>query len=194
MNSIAASGWGPENLLEFYKRFGPFPGNTAWIVQSTHDMVDVSHLINSVLPYRTASPYGALHDFALSSWHAITLGVARSKTDPIKWEDKRRRADLALHALIRALKADYARVVLVFHATRAEAIAGKAEGLAHYCAVAKADAIDFASTLEVYGRAYRSNLPAHYDDIHLNRYGARLLSERLSADLAAGEAGSAAAC
>src|SRR5262245_6704207 len=25
VNSIAASGWRPENLLEFYKRFGPFP-------------------------------------------------------------------------------------------------------------------------------------------------------------------------
>jgi hypothetical protein len=48
VNSIAASGWGPENLLEFYKRFGPFPGNTAWVVQSTHDMVDVAHLVNKV--------------------------------------------------------------------------------------------------------------------------------------------------
>src|SRR5262245_41378894 len=38
VNSIAASSWGPENLLEFYKRFGPFRGNTAWIIQSTHDM------------------------------------------------------------------------------------------------------------------------------------------------------------
>src|SRR5262249_3304387 len=54
VNSIAASSWGPENLLEFYKRFGPFPGNTAWIVQSTHDMVDVTNPGNKALPYRTA--------------------------------------------------------------------------------------------------------------------------------------------
>ena len=182
VNSIAASGWGPENLLEFYKRFGPFPGNTAWIVQSTHDMVDVTHLVNKVLPYRTASPYGALHDLALSSGHAVTLRVLPSKADPVKWEDKRRRADLALHALIRALKADYARVILVFHATRAEAIGGKADGLAHYRAVAKEDAIEFISTMELYARAYKSNLPAHYDDIHLSKEGARILSERLSAD------------
>ena len=183
VNSIAASGWGPENLLEFYKRFGPFPGSTAWIVQSTHDMVDVTHLVNKVLPYRTASPCGALHDLALSTWHAVTLRVLPSKADPVKWEDKRRRADLALHALIGALKADYARVILVFHATRAEAISGKSDGLAYYRAIAKEDDVEFISTMELYARAYNSNVPAHYDDIHLSKEGARMLSERLSADI-----------
>jgi hypothetical protein len=183
VNSIAASGWGPENLLEFYKRFGPFPGNMAWIVQSTHDMVDVTHLANKDLPYRTASPYGALHDLALSTWHAVALSILPNKADPVKWDDKRRRADLALHALISALKADYARVILVFHATRAEAIAGHAVGPAHYRSVAKAEAIEFVSTMELYARAYNSKLLVHYDDLHLTKEGARLLSELLSADI-----------
>jgi hypothetical protein len=183
VNSIAASSWGPENLFEFYKRFGPFPGNTAWILQSTHDMVDVTHLVNKVLPYRTASPHGALHDLALSTWRAATLRVLPNKPDPVKYEDTRRRADLALHALITALKADYARVILVFHATRDEAIGGKADGLAHYRAVAKEQAIEFISTMELYARAYKLNLPPHYDDIHLSKDGARMLSERLAADI-----------
>jgi hypothetical protein len=183
VNSIAASSWGPENLLEFYKRFGPFPGNTAWIVQSTHDMVDVMNLVNKVLPYRTYSPRGALHDLALSTWRAVSLGVVPNKADPIKYEDKLRRADIALRALIVALKADYARVIIVFHATRDEAIEGKADGLAHYSAVAKEQAIEFISTMELYARAYKSNLPPHYDDIHLSKDGARMLSERLAADI-----------
>ena len=182
VNSIAASSWGPENLVEFYKRFGPFPGNIAWIVQSTHDMVDVTN-VNKVLPYRTASPYGALHDLALSTWRAVSLGVLPDKADPVKYEDKLRRADIALHALIVALKADYARVILVFHATRDEAIGGKADGLAHYSVVAKEQAIEFISTMELYARAYKSNLPPHYDDIHLSKDGARMLSERLAADI-----------
>jgi hypothetical protein len=183
VNSIAASGWGPENLLEFYRRFGPFPGNTAWIVQSTHDMVDVTDLVNKVLPYRTASPYGALHDLALSTWHAVTLRVLPSKADPVTWEEKRRRADMALHACITALKADYSRVILVFHATRDEAIGGKADGLPHYRAVASDEAIDYVSTMELYARAYKTNLSPHYDDIHLSKEGARILSERLAADI-----------
>jgi hypothetical protein len=181
VNSIAASGWGPENQLEFYKRFGPFLGNTAWILQSTHDMVDVTHLVNEL--YRTASPYGALHDLALGTWRAVTLSVLPKKADPVKYEDKLHRADIALHALIMKLKADYVRVILVFHATRDEAIGGKADGLAHYRAVAKELAIEFISTIELYAHAYKSNLPPHYDDIHLSKDGARMLSERLAADI-----------
>jgi hypothetical protein len=183
VNNIAASGWGPENLLEFYKRFGPFPGNTAWIVQSTHDMVDVTNLVNKVLPYRTASPLGALHDLALSTWRSVTLRVLPNKTDPVKYEDKRRRADMALHALIMALRVDYAQVILVFHATRDEAISGAAGGVAHYHEVAQGHAIKFISTMELYARAHKSNLPPHYDDIHLSKDGARILSERLAADI-----------
>jgi hypothetical protein len=183
VNSIAASSWGPENLVEFYKRFGPFPGNTAWIVQSTHDMVDVTNPVNKVLPYRTASPYGALHDLALSTWRAVSLRVLPNKADPVRYEDKLRRADIALRALIVALKADYSRVILVFHATRDEAIGGKADGLAHYSAVAKGEAVEFVSTTELYARAYKSNLRPHYDDIHLSKDGARVLSERLAADI-----------
>ena len=183
VNSIAASSWGPENLLEFYKRFGPFPGNTAWILQSTQDMVDVTNLAGKDVPYRTASPYGALHDLALSTWRSVTLSVLPNKADPVKHEDKRRRADFALNALVTALKADYARVILVFHATRDEAIGGEADGLAYYRAVANEQAIDFVSTMELYARAYKSNLPPHYDDIHLSKDGARMLAERLAADI-----------
>jgi hypothetical protein len=184
VNSIAASSWGPENLLEFYKRFGPFPGNTAWILQSTHDMVDVTNLVDKVLPYRTASPHGALHDAALSTWRAVTFRVLLNKPDAIAYEEKRRRADTALRALITALKADYARVFLVFHATRDEAIDGKAAGLAHYQAIAKEQDIDFVSSMELYARGYKSGHPPHYDDIHLSKGGVRLLSERMAVDIA----------
>lgn len=183
VNSIAASSWGPENLLEFYKRFGPFPGNTVWIVQSTHDAEDVTHLVNKVVPYRTTPPYGALHDLAISTWRWGTLRVLPNKPDLVKHEDKRRRADVALHGLITALKADYARVILVFHATRDEAIGGAADRAAHYRTVADQQAIDFISTMELYSRAYKSNLTPHYDDIHLSKDGARMLSERLAADI-----------
>jgi hypothetical protein len=113
----------------------------------------------------------------------VTLRVLPSKADPVRYEDKQRRADIALHALIMALKADYAHVTLVFHATRDEAIGGTADGLAHYRTIAKEEAINFISTMELYARAYKSNVPPHYDDIHLNKDGARVLSERLAADI-----------
>ena len=183
VNSIAASGWGPENLLEFHKRFGPFPGNTAWIVQSTADMVDVIDSVNKVLPYRTAAPYGALHDLALSIGQSVVLRTLRGTAAPLEQEDRLRRADAALNTLIMALKSDYNQVILVFHATRDEAISGTADGLAHYRAVAREHAIDFVSTMDLYARAYHSNLPPHYDDIHLSKDGARMLSELLAAGI-----------
>ena len=181
VNSVAASSWGPENLLEFYKRFGPFPGNTAWIVQSTHDMVDV--IDNAQVPYSTITPYGALHDGAQSAWRWVSARLPSAGAVPVTTADRRRRADAALHALIEVLKADYERVVLVFHATRDEAISGKAEGLLHYEAIARAHAIGFKSTLVLYARAYESGTAPHYDEIHLSEAGAQMLARHLAADL-----------
>jgi hypothetical protein len=189
VNSIAASSWGSENLLEFYKRFGPFPGNTAWIVQNTGDMEDVIDPVSGDVPYRTSSPYGALHDLTLSTLRGVTIHILPHQARPGRYDDRRRRADTALHALITALKMDYARVILVFHASRDEAISGKADGLGHFQKVAGKRTIGFISTMELYARAYRSGLPPHYDDVHLTRDGARMLAERLAADTATADAG-----
>jgi hypothetical protein len=182
VNGIAAAGWGSENLLAFYRRFGPFPGNTAWIVQNTGDMQDVIDPVSGDVPYRTSSPYGALHDLALSTWRGVTARVLPVKASPLGDEDRRRRAETALHALIAALKADYARVILVFHAARDQAISGSAEGPAHFQRIARDHAIGFVSTMELYARAYRSGHPPHYDDVHLTKDGARVLAERLAAE------------
>jgi hypothetical protein len=189
VNSIAASGWGSENLLEFYKRFGPFPGNTAWIVQNTGDMEDVIDPVSGDVPYRTSSPYGALHDLARSTLRGVTIRVLPHQARPGRYEDRRRRADAALHALITTLKMDYARVILVFHASRDEAVSGRAGGLSHFQKVAGERTIGFISTMELYARAYRSGLPPHYDDVHLTKDGARMLAERLAADIDPADAG-----
>jgi hypothetical protein len=181
VNSIAASSWGPENLLAFYERAGPFPGNTVWVVQNAGDMEDVIDPAGDV-PYRTSPPLGALHDFVLSALRGATLRLLPPKAGPGR-EERRRRADAALHALITALKADYARVVLVFHASRDEAVSGRSEGLAHFEAIAKEHAIGFISTMDRYAWAYKRALPPHYDEIHLNKDGARLLAELLAADV-----------
>jgi len=121
----------------------------------------------------------------ISAWRWVTPRIPPNKADPVKHEDKRRRADIAIHALITALKADYARVILVFHATSDEAIGGNADGLAHYRAVAKEQAINFISTRDLYERACKSKLLPHYDDIHFTKDGAHIahiLSERMAAD------------
>jgi hypothetical protein len=187
VNSVAASSWGPENLLAFYRRLGPFPGNAAWIVQSTHDMVDV--IDRTQVPYGTIVPYGALHDGALSGWRWVNARLPAPAADREAIADRRRRADIALKALIEVLKADYERVVLVFHATRGEAMSGQAEGLPHYQAVARAHGIGFVSTMDLYARAYKSNTAPHSDDIHLSTAGVEMLATFLAADLGSVKSG-----
>lgn len=182
VNSVAASSWGPENLIAFYRRFGPFPGKTAWIVQSTHDMVDV--IDHTSVPYSTMTPYGALHDVAMSAWRRLRGRLPATEADYGATSEQRRRADVALHALIEALKDDYERVVLVFHATRSEAISGGAVGLGHFEAIARAHGVGFISTMDLYARAYAAGTPPHSDEIHLSRAGAEMLAERLAADIA----------
>jgi hypothetical protein len=180
VNGIAAASWGPENLLEYYKRFGPLPGQTAWIVQSSHDMVDVMDPEGTPVPHATISPHGALHDIALGIWRRVGGHRPSQRDDALTHEEARRRADVALHALIDALKTDYGRVVLVFHATRDETLGGKAEAQAHYEAFAREHAIDFISTLDLYARVESNS--AHIDDIHLSADGALTLAQRLAAD------------
>lgn len=182
VNNISASSWGPENLLEFYRRFGPFRGSAAWVVQSTHDMTDVIDLVGNTVPYRTATPYCALHDLAISIWRWFSGFRPHNNVESIGYEDKRHRADKALDALIMTLKRDYAHVTLVFHATREEAISGKAAGLDHYRTVAKEHGIYFLSTIDLYTRAYRNGHLPHYDNIHLSYEGVRILSAQLAAD------------
>lgn len=178
VNSVAASSWGSENLLEFYKRFGPFPGSRAWIVQSTHDMIDV--IDHTQIPYSTSEPLTAIHDLAQGAlrWLNNRLPVQHLGTPTIA--EQRQRADTALAALVHILKADFDHVELVFHATKDEAVSGKAIGEQHYQRAAETLDIKFASTMKLYADAYRQNTPPHYDDIHLSKVGADLLARYLA--------------
>jgi hypothetical protein len=186
--SIAASSWGPENLLAFYDRFGPIPGNTAWIVQSTHDMIDVINQPGDPVPYRMSPPYGALHDALLAGARWAAPHVPVSKLEMVSHEDKRARADAALATLITRLRADYRHVVLVFHATRDEALLGRPGGEPHFRSFATRAGVDFISTRETYQNAVISGTTLHSDDIHPNEHGAVVLAQLLYSSLTSADA------
>lgn len=177
--SIAASSWGPENLLAFYDRFGPIPGNTAWIIQSTHDMTDVINQPGDPVPYRTSPPYGALHDALLASARWAAPRMSSAEPEMVNRGDQRARADAALATLITRLRADYKRVVLIFHATRSETLLRDSGGEPHFRNFATKAGIDFISTRETYLNAYISGTALHYDDIHPNENGAVFLAQLL---------------
>ncbi len=181
VNSVASSSWGPENILNFYERFGPFPGNVAWVVQSTHDMVDAMHQPNDPPPYKSARTVLALEDLGLSLWRRIGPRLGLGGRDPQTFEDKRLRCDLALDRLITRLKTDYARVIITFHANRDEVVAGHAQGDRHFRDMASKHGVAFVSTIDIYRKAMSSGVRVHFDDIHLSAAGAGVLARELAA-------------
>lgn len=184
VSSIAASSWGPENILAFYRRFGPFRGHVAWIVQSTHDMVDVMDQPNDPPPYKSRPTVLALQDIGMSLWRRASTRLGLGGSGWQTYEVKRERSDRALAQLITTLKADYSRVVLVFHANRAETAGEASVGLDHFRRVADTHGIEFFSTVEHYRQAAPGRRP-HFDDIHLSVAGAEMVSELLIRHLSA---------
>ena len=78
------------------------------------------------------------------------------------------------------LKRDYAQVVMVFHATKKEAINGSAKGETYYAAIAKKHKVEFFSTLHFYKALYKEGIKPHGDSIHLSWQGNQQLSKKLS--------------
>ncbi len=185
VSSIAASSWGPENILAFYRRFGPFRGDVAWIVQSTHDMVDVMHQPNDPPPYKSQPTPLALQDIGISLWRRASTRLGLGGDGGQTYEANRKRSDRALAELITTLKGDYARVVLVFHANRAETAGETSVGPDHFRGMADAHGIAFLSTVELYRQAASTGRSPHFDDIHLSVAGAEMLSEFLVHQMAA---------
>ena len=176
VNSLAASSWGPENIFHFYNHFGGISGNIAWIVQSSHDMFDVANSADDPVPYSAVAPYCALHDFIISVWRKVSVRISSTRSG-IDAADRLKRTEWALGEVLASLNRDYHRVILVFHATRGEAIRGEANGLEHFRRLAGERGVYFLSTLELYRRSYAAGQQPYADEIHLSATGARLLAE-----------------
>ena len=182
VSSIAASSWGPRNVLEYYRRLGPFPGQVAIVVVSTHDMVDVPHVDQDVIPYRLSTPSSPLHDVLTSAAERVQRRFAPVRPGP-SFEERRRQVDEALDELLTVLKADFAEVWLLFHPTRDEVTHGDASGRGHFQMRAAAIGVRFESLTALYGKAYARGARIHEDEIHLSAEGAAVLAAHIHATI-----------
>lgn len=177
--SIAASSWGPGNMLAFYERFGPFTGNTVFLVLSSHDRSDIPYMTRRLTPYRVVTPSSALLDFLQSASERIEDKVRGDVID-LPFKERLSQSEASLIRLVEVLKKDYSQVVMVFHATKKEAIDGYSKGEVYYAAIAKKHNVEFFSTLHFYKDLYDEGIKPHSDNIHLSLQGNKQLSRKLS--------------
>jgi len=175
--SIAASSWGPGNMLAFYEEMGSFPGKTVFLILSSHDRADVPFMSTRSIPYKTDRASSSLNDLVTSVGSKI--GDMFKETEiKLSYSQRIALAKGSLISLIDRLKTDYAQVVLVFHATKKEVlIGGGAE--TYYRGIAKDNDVQFLSTISTYRELYNAEIPVHRDNIHLTWQGNQRLSESL---------------
>lgn len=179
VGSIAASSWGPANMLAFYQRFGPFKGNTAFLVLSSHDRSDIPYMTRRLTPYRVKEPVSALFDFLQSAGERIEDKI-RGDIKKISFKKRLSLSEASLNSLIQLLKIDYTKVILVFHATKKEALNGSSNGEVYYRKIAEKQHIEFFSTMNLYKDLYSKGVIPHGDNIHLTWQGNKRLSIKLA--------------
>jgi hypothetical protein len=113
--SVAASSWGPQNILAYIDKFGPFEGELAVIVQSSHDRRDRPFQSSSIVPYRLSDSWSALGDFI----SAVMSRLVKSN-QPVRSDVEVIEPDIALTKLIFSLKKNFDHVLLIHHPTTDE--------------------------------------------------------------------------
>lgn len=177
VGSIAASSWGPENMAAFYEKFGPFKGETAFLVLSSHDRLDIPYMTRKLTPYRLKEPSFPLFDFIQSAFERIDSRI-RGDLKEVSFKKRLAQSEAGLNNLISLLKRDYSKVVLIFHATRKEALSGSSRGEPYYRKIAKNHNIKLFSTMELYKELYSMGIEPHSDNIHMTWQGNQWLSEK----------------
>ncbi len=180
--AIAASSWGPGNLLAYWRRFGPFSGEAAVVVQSAHDRSDVPFTSADIIPYRTRSSLCALDDALQIVVERTRRAVAGERDAPrvLSYQERLSSSERALRALIGALKPRFRQVILLYHPTLSE-LRGETSGEAeHFKALAAELGVAFGATLAE-GRTQDELSSLFQDDIHPSARGAGVIAATLQA-------------
>ena len=176
--AIAASSWGPENILAYYKRFGPFKGDVAFVVQSFYDQTDTPFDPSDRVPYRVSPSMTAISDLILFSLEKIQQKrISQIELSPSTYQQQKEQTELALNELIQLLKQDFESVILVYHVSQTELLSNDAtnDASSHFRAISKKNDIEFVDTLIQY-KKHPEPETLYRDDIHLSAKGAKFLA------------------
>ncbi|MDC1287715.1 hypothetical protein N8198_07505 [Gammaproteobacteria bacterium] len=175
VGSIAASSWGPPNILAFVERFGTFNGDIAVLVLSSHDIQDVPTFSESIIPYRTTRSLSAGHDLIQVAIERVERYFGAPETTT--YDQRKTISMAALNALINRLKKDFDDVILLFHPNRKQINTCDSEAITIYRDIARSHKIKFEQLCGYYRKAQSAGIQVYADRIHLSAEGAKVLAE-----------------
>lgn len=174
IGSIAASSWGPENILQYVNKYGIYDSDYNVLILSSHDAYDVPFMTNSIIPYRTHKPKSALHDLLLAIGERIKRNIVTPRE--IRLEEKIQSTTRSLNTLLDHLTLNSEKTIIIFHRRADELTHKDSVELDIFNTIARSHNVQVLDTFELYNRS--KNI--HSDDIHLTSTGSEILSTFLA--------------
>ena len=168
---IAASSWGPANMLAFARRYGVFEADEAWVVLSGIDLHD-HPVYEDTGPYDSAKPFCAIHDV----YHAVLRRFFRKQhPSPLK----NRTTEPEIDALFGWLRDRGLTLRFFYHRTRKEIgrPSSEAHGFERMAAVARKHGASIGFTINTENT--RNTGDCFADAIHPTPEGAAVIARTL---------------
>lgn len=188
VSSVAASSWGPGNIKAFIDRHQPIRGEVAFLVQSSHDRVDIPFTSPYLIPYRRTESYGAIHDVLTEIYERGKRAALKEKLRTVAYEEAIKETELDLVAAIDTLKAEFDEVFLVYHPSMPE-LGRVTNAEKYYKTLASKQQIGFINHRLVY-ELYPAPAELYKDNIHLSAAGAAYFAESLKVYMQGGKSNS----
>ncbi len=174
--SVAASSWGPGNLLAYYNKLGGLKGDYAVLIQSSHDRFDIPFASTDVIPYRLRKSYLASLDLCWAITERLLQRAGYYKR-PLNLDEPVSDTEPELRELIGVLKSDFETVYLVFHPTVME-LNGEQSQAEYYQTVAQEEGIEYQDFSRIY-KDLSDPQEMYRDNIHPSALGTRLFSSAI---------------
>ncbi|MEO1858028.1 MAG: hypothetical protein ABGY95_11795 [Rubritalea sp.] len=178
--NIAASSWGPPNLLAYTKEFGTFNADISIIVLNQVDLYDhPSFGPLNPKSHITEKPLSALWEFTTRYLYYKIFGDA----DPTNYLGSKpipnRSTSLEIIELINTLKQANIKVALFYHPTIDEVEGDTHPALQQFKQLAHEHDILFADAFQTYRSAHKSGHKIYRDTIHHNAYGQKVMAQEI---------------
>jgi len=184
VGNISCGSWGPRHFLSYIRKFGTFDADVAVIVLSSHDYNDYPGrfpLAGTHPLYPSEKPFCALSE-AVFGGISVFWSKTMSKKPEISKIDKEKKIAKSKRAflkLVRLLKDDFVKVIVVQHLERSELMNGHLKGydvIKRWCRQAGVDSFDFETEFK---EQLETGKTPYRDNLHINPIGQRILANKI---------------